>query len=539
MVHFLDSVISMKRKILLSLALIGGYALSANAAASYDKLSTNIPSPGFREFVDAAKTLRDFADDGGGYSTTIQKDEHGWPLEDAKTVIFDYRPFNAWSCPGDWCSCADNCEDFPDMRGVYKVSFKGQATLSSDDASSPWEIRNQRYDEESNTTTCDLVIEDPRGVLVYMKFTDTHNPESATGEGISDLRIIRPGYHDRPEQTFTDEFIAALAPFKTLRFMDWVHTNGNNPEYPTQVEWQHRRRVDDATQNGHKQRGNHEQTHNYRGDPIEHGVAWEYIIELSNETGKDPWINLSIAVSDDYIDNLAQLFADTLSEELTVYVEISNEIWNEGTPFLPQTDYRKAAGGHDWHVRQLLNISERFRAKFSDDSRIRPILAWRMRDPEGARAMLELVQNSFPEEVSAHLYAISPALYFTCRDCSGSPEDIMANARQNIFDDVIPNMEAYLSIANSFGVKVVAYEGGQHIDGLENIDNKIVANKTEEMGELFEFVIKDLFWEQGGDIFSVFSLATRYNRHGSWGLTQDIYVLNTPKYQKMVELSGN
>jgi hypothetical protein len=67
-----------------------------------------------------------------------------------------------------------------------------------------------------------------------------------------------------------------------------------------------------------------------------HCVAPEYLIELSNDTGANPWLNMPHQESDNYVCQLATLVPDTLGPDLKIVVERSNELWNS---FFPAYDW--------------------------------------------------------------------------------------------------------------------------------------------------------------------------------------------------------
>src|SRR5205807_5801195 len=71
-----------------------------------------------------------------------------------------------------------------------------------------------------------------------------------------------------------------------------------------------------------------------------YGCAWEYCIELANHTGKDIWINIPVAATDEYVRQLASMLKNRLKPGLNLYVEHSNEVWNFG---FPQYIYNKLA----------------------------------------------------------------------------------------------------------------------------------------------------------------------------------------------------
>ena len=143
--------------------------------------------------------------------------------------------------------------------------------------------------------------------------------------GITNLRLIRPGYAGDSTQVYTNEFLDSLAPFSTIRFMGFTETNNSDPAYPAVTDWSDRHVITDATQQSYG---------------AKHGAAWEYVALLANQTGKDIWINIRASATDDYVRQLATLLHVRLNPALKIYIEHSNEVWN---PLFGQNAYNLAA----------------------------------------------------------------------------------------------------------------------------------------------------------------------------------------------------
>lgn len=147
-----------------------------------------------------------------------------------------------------------------------------------------------------------------QGVYMFVK-------GSLTGK----VKVIQPGYYDGTGETAT--FTSVITDFYNnltlgpLRFMDWTMASQNY-----EVEW-----VDRVTPD-------HISFSNAftRRSPC---VPWEYCIELANLLNRDAWICISPRASNDYINQLAALFASRLNSNLSVWIEVGNEIWNPGTPW--------------------------------------------------------------------------------------------------------------------------------------------------------------------------------------------------------------
>ena len=107
-------------------------------------------------------------------------------------------------------------------------------------------------------------------------------------------------------------------------------------------------------------------------------------------------------------------------------------------------------------------------------------------------------------------------------------------------------LSSYAALAEKRKLKLLAYEGGQHLAGYQGAENndrltKLFheANRHPKMKELYLADLKN--WrEAGGGLFCVFSSMGNYSKWGSWGVlehsAQD--VKQAPKYQALREYLG-
>ncbi|MGI4788966.1 MAG: hypothetical protein ACRYFS_08955 [Janthinobacterium lividum] len=489
-----------------------------------------------RFFVDLAKTLRPWT---GADGKPASIDGHGWPTADAACVLFDIRPFGAWAPP------IDDPEAFqPDWSGTYKVTFHGKATLAKQ-GGSEWTVTNQTYDSAANLTRLDLTLPKNMGLLVVGFKNTQRTATSPLDSGITDLHIIRPGYPADTKQIFTTSFLTFLKPFSTLRLMDWLETNANPGYYGDTghhvKNWSDRHTPEDATQDDY-------------GGKV--GVAWEYVIALANESGKDIWINIPVSASDDYIKNLAVLLKTTLRPGIHVYVEHSNEVWNFGFPQyiynkLAAIDEVKAGGStlnndgstdqevwaHRRHAKRLVEISNIFKGVYGPkaiNTTIRPVYAsWTINPVAYYQDVLTWVQKTYGPP-NALFYAVAQSHYFSGsgQPATATPPDILAAMRKS--SDSNPQYDKrIIAIARTFGLKDFVYEGGSDTGGgdTSNVASRIRAERSPAMKELVVHDIKDNWLSEGGGLYTYFSSSGSYSRYGCWGLTEDIANLNTPKLQ--------
>jgi hypothetical protein len=518
----------------------------ADAVRGRDKIGLELTGTGdgdrSKPFVDVAKTLRPFTLLGKGDAAPTDAD--GWPTADCQSVMFDIRPFPAWNPPID-----DPDKFQPDWSGTYKLSLTGQATIGIGEGDN--RVASQRYDAATNTTTADVVVPSGSGLLILTFAHTRRTAASPEGSGFTHLKLIRPGYPLGTTQVFTAEFLRALKPFAALRYMDVLDTNHNPGYYGDAghhaLEWKDRHVPMDATQ---QEAGG------------KYGLAWEYIVQLANETGKDAWINIPVAATDDYIKQLALFLKKGLKPNIRIYIEHSNEVWNFG---FPQYIYNKLAAieevkqgnsplnndgstdqevwTHRRHAERLHAIAEIFREVFGAQammSRIRPIYAsWLISPDPHFKDVLKWAAATYGPPKS-YFYGIAAAAYYNAEKASGtaSPEDILA-VMQRSSDENAGYHKPLKAIADAYGLKYTQYEIGPDNGGgkTENVANRIRANRLPAMKKLVLHDAENWF-AMGGDMYMYFAAPSGYSRYGCWGLSEDIRQLNPPKWQAIYELTG-
>lgn len=524
---------------------LGAAAQSGGIGAG---LGDGLEGSRLRMFVDIAKGHRQMqALDGSGAAPV---DENGWPKTDASTVLFDIRPVPAWAPP------VDDPDGFtPDWSGTYRVSLTGQADLSV--GGDPLvQIANVRYEAETNTTRAELTVK-PGGALCVLTLKNTkRSAEAAEHSGFTGLKVIRPGYAEGATQLFTNEFLAAVAPFQVLRFMGFLASNSTNPLYTAaknKVEWADRRLPTDATQQSTPQRAA--------------GVAWEYAIAICNATGKDLWLNVPIAATDDYVLQLARLMRGRLRADVRVYLEVSNEVWNPG---FTQYAYNKAAAldevtnkaepylnnpavtdtaqqAETWARRRVLrrlhDVVQIFASVYGQaavNERLRAVYAWWTIYPSQYQGILAWSQLHFGEPKS-WLWAVAKTNYYndSARRAGQSPEEIVAVMKTDS-DKGRTYTTALRTVADTYGLHLVTYEAGPDNGGgaTDNIGNRIRANRLASMGSLVEYDYRTNWRDLGGELYMFLDVATAYSRYGCWGQTEDAGVLDTAKMKAVWGLTG-
>ena len=232
-------------------------------------------------------------------------------------------------------------------------------------------------------------------------------------------------------------FLDELAPYRVLRFMDWNLTNdAQNP----QSNWTTRQAPGQA-----------------QGD----AVAYEWQIDLCNRTGKDYWLTVPHAATPEYFTQLAQLVSEKLDPRLRVYVEWSNEVWNGS---FPQSSDARAKGaqlrlpGKDpamsYQVQQSVRLFEAFARTFGEKNpRVVKVLAGQAAWDGPCRAQLEALQDKAinPKRTRPDVYAIAPYVY----------GNSIADLRGHGLEQALGWVKEQLACAESAGLPLIAYEGGQ------------------------------------------------------------------------------
>lgn len=472
-------------------------------------------------------------------------DASGWPTQDAETVLFDIRPFGTWAPPID-----DPDKFMPDWSGTYSVSFKGQAQVAVRGSLNP-RVNQVVYNQAANLTTCKMSVPKGEGLIIFSLTNTRRSANSLTGTGITELKVIRPGYEAKTTQIFTDEFIKMLKPFKVLRYMDWLETNHNPGYYGDAghhaLEWKDRRLPTDATQQA---TGN------------KYGAAWEYIVQLSNITKTDAWINVPVAATDGYVRELAKYLKANLTSETIIYIEHSNEVWNFG---FPQYIYNKLAAidevksgksvlnndnindeeryAHRRHAKRLHDIAMIFAEVFGKDQllkRIRPVYAsWVIMPDSHYKDVFAWCEKTYGP-VKNYFYSLAGASYYNAQSASktATPNEVL-DAMFKSSDEAQKYLLPLRDHAKQKGLKFMQYEIGPDNGGGDptNIANRIRANRLPRMKDLVLYDAKRWF-ANGGDLYMYFAAPGAYSRYGCWGISEDVADLDSPKWKAIYELTG-
>lgn len=375
---------------------------------------------------------------------------------------------------------------------------------------------------------------------------------------IRDITIV-PEKHiaafDRGE-IFNPDFLEKIKVFRSLRFMDWMVTNGS-----VQSKWSNRPLPADRTY-------------------AQKGVPLEVMIALANKVVADPWFNMPHLSDSEYMRNFASMVKEQLKPELTAYVEHSNEIWNW---LFPQSQYAlkvsqslfNAEGDayQQWHGMRTAQMCDIWKGDVFADSKERVvcILGAQINWPGLEQSALDCPLWAKDNKPCAehHIDAVAVAAYFSgCLHGLENPEiekqiigwsrlddgglkkayEQVVDGRHFECDDTLPdvkkNYEYHMREASKRGLKLLAYEGGQHItsnfsqtqDNEDFVGLHVGINKSPYIKALYQQNFAN--WrEAGGGLFMHFVDTSAYTQHGSWGALEYITQETSPKWEALMEFN--
>jgi hypothetical protein len=257
------------------------------------------------------------------------------------------------------------------------------------------------------------------------------------------------------------------------------------------------------------------------------------MLELANRLHAEPWFNLPHLADDDYVRNFAKVSRQGLDPKLRVWVEFSNEVWND---MFSQTRWARdrgfASGEKDptraqygFYARRSRQIFERWDEGFGDRKRQVRVLAG-----HAANSWLSEQQLDFEDtKKSVDVLAIAPYLSWfvgpaeRARFQSLSIDQMFQEANQRILPEALKWMHDQAKVAKSRGLDLVSYEGGQHfiaVAGIENdaavVEKLIRMNQDPRMRPLYAKYLAG--WRAaGGKLFVHYSHCGAPTKWGSWG----------------------
>ncbi|MCK6545423.1 IPT/TIG domain-containing protein [Myxococcota bacterium] len=426
--------------------------------------------------------------------------------------------------------------------GQYVVLYEGEGTIVYSAAAT----KNNAL----SSTGRDVIDVNPANGHIYLRITSTD--PNRTGNYIRNIRVIMPGFESTYQtQIFYPEFLERLSRYSTIRFMQWQETQNS-----AQENWSDRPRATDASYN----------------QPWL-GVPLEVMVTLSNRLQADAWFSIPHRATDTYITEMATLVRDSLDPTRKVYIEYSNEVWNDAQgypqgrwveqqalarwPNEPGDALQKRLNYHGMRTAQACDI---WKSVFgAQASRVKCVMGAQAANSWTAVQALDCTLWTEGAPCSAHgidAVAIAPYMEMHTNDPAVQAQvDAIAagpNAVDRMFDQlwyggvltlsysgselelVREQMEATQAVAVARGLDMYAYEGGTNF--YEPTGDQAIRDLFEEVvtDERMGLVYDDYFaaWrESGGKLFMHYVNVAKHDSNGTVGALEYYDQETSPKWE--------
>ncbi|WP_435140400.1 calcium-binding protein [Pseudopelagicola sp. nBUS_19] len=446
------------------------------------------------------------------------------------------------------------------LAGLYRVTWKGQGDLNITG-------RGKVVRTDNNEIWFDYTPGEG-AVGIRIAATDPNR----TGDYIHDIRVVSEAQIPLYEAgaVFDPDWIHLVEDLRTMRFMDWMKTNGS-----TQSSWKNRPQVGDFSWA-------------WRGAPM------EIMVHLANQIGADPWFCMPHLADENYIQQFAVYVRDNLDPELKAYVEYSNEMWNwdfDQTQWaLQEADKRWGAGAGDDAWIQFAGMKAGEMGRIwgevygdSSESRLVRVVSthtdwpgletgmlqaplWQFEgNPKpltyldayavtgyfglelgsdaGARKMLDRLEKT---RIAARKVGEDEGLtgasledFVERNKYTGLNAKISTTLREGSFRHIITKALPYqAATARKNGLTFLMYEGGSHVVGLgEWRDNQALTDyfihfhTSEELAVLYRDLL-NAWQKMGGQSFNAFVDVGPPSKWGSWGHLRHVWD-ETPRNKEL------
>lgn len=310
-----------------------------------------------------------------------------------------------------------------------------------------------------------------------------------------------------PNALFEPTFLAEAKKYNTLRFMKWQPAVESNAA----VTWAARTTPASGVVRGPD------------------SIPVEYMVQLANETKTNPWFCMPWNADDDYIRKFATYVRDNLDPTLTAHVETSNEVWNWVYPVTKQASTEGLAKNlsTDAGVAMLLRYAERtgevmdiwtdvFAGKSNRLVRVLASqnLAWGMRQ--------QLKFRNTATKVDA--VAIAPYFFSNMKagELASTGVDKYFNTNVvTMIDNAMLATADTQKLAKEYGLRMLAYEAGQHLTSASDLDQLGKVQRDPRMGQAYTRYL-NRWRDQFGDLMVLFTDYGPINQYGSWGMREYI-----------------
>jgi hypothetical protein len=443
-----------------------------------------------------------------GTGPKLDLDESGWIKKLEK------------GCAATKILCSGDKVQYP--SGIYTILYDGEGEIEL--------LFSVGVVKKLSKGRMEADVDATKGMLA-INITAT-NPQNY----MRNIRVIAPGLEASYEKNpWRPDFLKRWQGIACIRVMDMMATN-----HSKQSLWADRPKSNDASY-------------------AVKGVPAELLVDLANRLQTDIWFCMPHLATDEYIQQFAMLVKNNLQSGLRAWVEYSNEVWNGG---FDQYHYAEEQGtklrlNRDrWQAAFLFNAKRSvemftiWESVFDDQHRLVRVIASQAANEWHADQLLNA------PEVAKHVDVLAVAPYVSLNvplqaDGDVDAETVTKWSLDKLFTHInsvcLPQAKVWMQknkkVADTHGVKLVAYEAGQHLVGIAGAENNdkltqlfLQANQDKRMGEVYAHYL-DAWQSIGGDLICLFNSTEKWSRHGSWGLLQDYNepAVSSPKFKAVMD----
>ncbi len=334
---------------------------------------------------------------------------------------------------------------------------------------------------------------------------------------------------------FNPDYLNFMQDFQVIRFMNMSGMTRNPVE-----NWDERNLPNKATWGG-------------RAGLYSRGAPVEIMVALANQTKAHPWFSMPYKANDNYIRRFAKYVKNNLDPKLKAYIEYSNEVWN---PIFIHHDYaiekglaanldeKKSPAGYKWYSRRSVQVFKIWEDEFGGHQQLVRVLgSWASNQNMSSQILAFEDAYKHTDAVAIGPYVSAhPEVLREAENVNDVFKAMMSKDSKWGMKTIVSYIKKQQKVANSFGVNLIAYEGGQHLVDwntrkVEEHPNPLLyaANRDPRMGIVYDELMHE--WKQaGGKLFVAFSAPRIYSWYGSWGIKEHIRQPRSeaPKYDSLL-----
>ncbi len=304
------------------------------------------------------------------------------------------------------------------------------------------------------------------------------------------------------ENPWKPEFLKEIRIYTVFRFMDWGKANNAEKAHAGGTRWEDRVK---------------------KSDRLQRPMAYEWMIDLCNRTQRDMWVCVPHFADEEYMFQLASLIRDELDPSLRCYVEWSNETWNgmfkqahycndkakalklpPGTKWENNPWYR----GQMYHAHRSFEVFHQFARAFGGQRHRLITVLGGTTAHAFAKTHVWAIDQPFlnPHGVKPDAYALAP---YVGNGLDGGDRGIAAQMREAM-EKRLQRAAEIKDVVQSAGLKLITYEGGQHIK-----EHSDVFCASPAACDFYAEYLKRC--EKLFDLFAHYTHNGSHSSHNSWG----------------------